>query len=268
MDYKTLIEAFFLGILEGLTEFIPVSSTGHLILFIDLLEFQSPPGKVFEIIIQLGAIFAICWVYRQKILTVTLTLHKDKNSQRFASNILLAFLPAAVIGVFLHDFIKEVLFSPIVVSWMLIIGGIAILWIESRPHSWKTTSLDDLPLRRALAIGFCQTLAMIPGVSRSGATIMGAMLLGVERKVATEFSFFLAIPTMFGATVYDIYKNYNQLNADNTLIIAVGFVSAFIAALLVVRTVVAFVSTHGFKPFAWYRIVIGSIMLLLSYNIL
>lgn len=259
------LQSLLLGIVEGLTEFIPVSSTGHLILLVELLQFQGPPGKVFEIAIQLGAILAVCWLYRKKLWAVTIGLPKEREAQTFAFKIVLAFLPAAVIGVLAHGFIKEVLFSPTVVAVMLIVGGVLIIIIERLPHPPKVEGIEAMSLRTALAIGFCQTLAMIPGTSRSGATIMGALLLGVERKTATEFSFFLAIPTMTGATVYDLYKNWAHLSADGALLIAVGFVSAFIAAMLVVKGVIAFISRHGFTPFAYYRMVVGTVMLVLLY---
>jgi undecaprenyl-diphosphatase len=263
MDITTAFQALLLGIVEGLTEFIPVSSTGHLILLIDILQFKGPKGKVFEIIIQLGAILAVCWLYRQKLVNVLFGLPKERSAQKFALNITLAFLPAAILGVMLHGFIKEVLFSPIVVSVSLIIGGLLILLIEKKAPPPKYDSIEGISLKTAILIGFAQALAMIPGTSRSGATIMGSLLLKVERKTATEFSFFLAIPTMLGATVYDTYKNYEYLSFDNMAIIAIGFVSAFLAALLVVKTVINFISNHGFTPFAYYRIALGSIMLIL-----
>lgn len=265
MDFTTLFQAVILGFVEGLTEFIPVSSTGHLILLVEMLDFKGPSGKIFEIIIQLGAILAICWVFRDKLFHIVRTLPSNKDSQRFAKIIVLAFVPSLVVGIFAHDFIKNVLFSPWVVSISLIVGGVAILVIEritaQRPPA-PYNAMESLPLRRAFYIGCCQTIAMIPGVSRSGATIMGALLLGVERRVATEFSFFLAIPTMLAATVFDIYKNYHSLSFDGVAVIAMGFVSAFIAAMLVVRALVAFISTHGFTPFAWYRLALGGVMLI------
>ena len=261
MDLITLLEAAFLGVVEGLTEFLPVSSTGHLILLDDLLGFAGPPGKVFEIVIQLGAILAVCWVYRQRLFDVLVGLPSDRGAQRFTLNVLLAFLPAAVIGVIAYPFIKQVLFSPWVVSVTLILGGIAIILIERMVHQGRHAEVEEMPWRTSLGIGFLQCLAMIPGVSRSGATIMGALLLGVERRTAAEFSFFLAIPTMFAATVYDLYKNRAVLSFDNSLIIAIGFVLAFISALFVVRSFIGFVGRHGFVPFAIYRIVIGAVML-------
>lgn len=265
MDLITLLEAAFLGVVEGLTEFLPVSSTGHLILLDDLLGFEGPPGKVFEIVIQLGAILAVCWVYRQRLFDVLVGLPSERPAQRFTLNVLLAFLPAAVIGVIAYPIIKQVLFSPWVVSVSLILGGFAIIAIERIVKEGRHEEVEEMPWRTSLAIGFVQCLAMVPGVSRSGATIMGALLMGVERRTAAEFSFFLAIPTMFAATVYDLYKNRAVLTFDNSLIIVVGFVLAFASALVVVRTFVGFVGRHGFVPFAVYRIVIGALMLALLF---
>lgn len=262
-DILSFLQAAFLGIVEGLTEFVPVSSTGHLILLVDLLGFQGPPGKVFEIVIQLGAILAVCWHYRKKLVRLLVTLPKNKESQHFANAILLAFLPAMVLGVFFHGFIKSVLFSPWVVSVALIVGGVVILVVERLQLKPKYDSIERIPYLVPFYIGLAQALAMIPGVSRSGATIIGAMLCRVERKTAMEFSFFLAIPTMLAATVYDLYKNYALLNMEGAALIAVGFVSAFITALLVVKTVLNFVAKHGFVPFAYYRIAVGAVMLLL-----
>lgn len=267
MDLSPYFSAAFLGLVEGLTEFIPVSSTGHLILLVDLLGFQGPPGKVFEISIQLGAILAICVLYWRRLAHVTLGIFSDPAAQRFATIILLGFLPAMVIGVFAHGFIKTVLFSPWVVSTTLVIGGIAILVIERYRLKPAVPQVDAINPGLALRIGLCQAVAMIPGVSRSGATIIGAMLLGVSRAAATEFSFFLAIPTMLAATVYDLYKNWAFLSFDDGALIATGFISAFVAALIVVRTLIRFVSHNGFAPFAYYRIVLGllMVMILLSW---
>lgn len=266
MDIITIMQAILLGVVEGLTEFLPVSSTGHLIIIEDLMGFKGPPGKTFEIIIQLGAILAICWLYRKKIFDVIIGLPTRKTEQKFALNICLAFLPAAILGAAFHGFIKNVLFSPHVVAISLLIGGIIILIIEKTSHKITCRSIDDIKPKTALLIGFAQSVAMIPGVSRSGATIMGSILLGLERKVATEFSFFLAIPTMLGATVFDVYKNHHELSLDNAGLIAIGFISAFIAAMLVVRALIKFISTHGFSVFAYYRIVVGAAMLVyLSY---
>ena len=246
---------------EGLTEFLPVSSTGHLILLVDLIGFQGPPGALFEIVIQLGAILAVCWVYRAKIMSVVLGLPREPAARRFTANILLAFLPAMIIGALAYDVIKGVLFSPWVVSMALIGGGFAIVLIERLQKTARYHAPEDISAARALTIGLFQCGAMIPGVSRSGATIMGALLVGVERRAAAEFSFLLAIPTMLAATVYDLYKNREVLTADNLTVIAVGFVTAFIVAMIVVRGVLGFISRHGFAPFAIYRIVLGAVML-------
>ena len=264
-SWLDVFHAALLGLVEGLTEFIPVSSTGHLILVGDLLGFTGPPGKVFEIVIQLGAILAVCWLYRVRLFTAILQAPTDPIQRQFLTNIVIAFLPAAVLGATLHGFIKSVLFSPLVVSVMLIVGGVAILLIERaiKGREPRVNEAESFSWKLALKIGFCQAIAMIPGVSRSGATIMGALLLGVERKAATEFSFFLAIPTMLGATVYDVYKNWSGLTGDGLELIAIGFAAAFLAGGMVVGHLVRFISRHGFTPFAWYRIIIGSFMLIL-----
>jgi undecaprenyl-diphosphatase len=259
-DYLTV---GLLGVVEGLTEFLPVSSTGHLILADTLLGIEGPESKLFDIVIQFGAILAVCWVYRERFTEAALGLISDATSQRFVANILIAFLPAVVAGVFLYRLIKEVLFSPWVVAVSLIIGGILILVIERVRPQPQILDVDQMRMRTALGIGCCQILAMIPGVSRAGATIMGAMMLRVDRAAATQFSFFLAVPTMLGAAVYDLYKNRAILSVENATIIAIGFVVAFFCALFVVRTLVGFVSRHGFGVFAWYRIAIGTVALLL-----
>jgi undecaprenyl-diphosphatase len=257
------LNAAFLGIVEGLTEFLPVSSTGHLILFVDLLGFQGPPGHVFEVVIQLGAILAIVVLYWRKFWEVLTHIHQPR-AQHFIRNILLAFMPAMVIGFFAHDAIKTALFNPTVVAWALIAGGIGILVIEKIKPTATIRETEDMAWKTALAIGFIQCIAMIPGMSRSGATIMGALMLKVERKAAAEFSFFLAIPTMLAATIYDLYKARHDVSADGMDQIAVGFVVSFIVALVVVRWLVRFVQTHGFGVFAWYRIVLGAAILALT----
>lgn len=258
IDY---LQAAFLGVVEGLTEFIPVSSTGHLILLVDLLGFEGPPGKVFEIAIQLGAILAICVVYWSRLWATLSGLGRDDRANRFTVNVLFGFLPALVIGFFAHGFIKGVLFNPWVVSVALIVGGIAILAIERFTGEGEVESVDDFKFRLSLKIGLLQCIAMIPGVSRSGATIMGARLLGVQRAAAAEFSFFLAVPTMAAATAYDLFKNRDGLTLDGAGLIATGFIVAFLSAVLVVRSVIAFINRYGFTPFAWYRIAIGAVML-------
>jgi undecaprenyl-diphosphatase len=258
----SLLDAAFLGVLEALTEFLPVSSTGHLILLVDLIGFQGPPGRVFEVVIQLGAILAVCFAYRSKLRDVAVGLPHDAGAQRFALVIVLAFLPAMILGALLHGFIKSVLFSPQVVSVALVLGGIAILAIERLRPAPRIHAVEELSPRLALGIGLAQCVAMVPGVSRSGATIMGALLFGVERRTAAEFSFFLAIPTMLGAAAFDLWQNRATLSAEGGLVIAVGFLAAFVVALFVVRWFVEFVGRHGFAPFAWYRIGLGCLMLL------
>ncbi len=264
MDLTLIWKALLIGVVEGLTEFLPVSSTGHIILAEEVLHFQGPPGKVFEIVIQLGAILAVCLLYRAKIwTTVEGVLQRDKRAIRFAAAIAVAFLPAAIVGVAAHKYIKSVLFSPWVVAIALIVGGIAILLIERFAQRPRIKTLDDVDLKTALYIGLCQCLAMIPGVSRAGATIMGARAFRVDRATAAEFSFFLAMPTMLGATVYDLYKNWSSLSWEHGGIIALGFVAAFVSAMLVVRAFVRFISRHGFTVFAWYRIAVGALALTL-----
>jgi undecaprenyl-diphosphatase len=265
MDIATLLGAVLLGIVEGLTEFLPVSSTGHLILVTDLIGFHGPEGKVFEIVVQLGAILSVCWAYRAKLTGVAFGLFSDPEDFRFARNVMIAFLPAMVIGAFAHGIIKSLLFNPWVVSVTLILGGIAIIWIERHVAMAQHHTIEDFSMGLAVKIGFFQVISMVPGVSRAGATIMGAMLMRVDRKTATEFSFFLAIPTMFAASVYDLYKNRSSLSAEGLEVILVGSVVAFLAALFVVRTLIGFVSRHGFIPFAWYRIAVGALMLVLLY---
>jgi undecaprenyl-diphosphatase len=261
-----LFIAILLGLIEGMTEFIPVSSTGHLILLGDVLQFQGPPGKVFEIVIQMGAIMAICCLYHRRLLSVGKGLvQRNTQDWRFAAGIAAAFLPAMILGALLHGYIKTVLFNPASVSWALIIGGFAILIIERYKPSPRYQTLESFSLPLCLKIGCLQCLALIPGTSRSGATIMGSLLLGADRKAATEFSFFLAIPTMVAATVFDLYKNWDILTCDSLQLIGLGFTVAFLSALVVVRGVIAYVTRHGFAPFAWYRIALGSLMLYLLY---
>lgn len=263
MDLVQVAKAAFLGVIEGLTEFLPVSSTGHLILLDDILQFAGPPGKVFEIVIQLGAILAVCWVFRARLTEAALGMFSEPAAFAFTRNIVLGFLPAMVIGYFAHGFIKSALFNPWVVSVTMVLGGFAILAIERMVTQPRHHEVAAIPGPVSLKIGLFQCVAMIPGVSRSGATIMGAMLMRVDRRAAAEFSFFLAIPTMFAATVYDVYKNRAALDVNDGLTIAIGFVAAFLSALVVVRTFVGFIGRHGFAPFAYYRIALGLGMLAL-----
>lgn len=261
MDFLLLIKALILGIVEGLTEFLPVSSTGHLILVGDLLDFNDERGKVFEIAIQLAAILAVCWDYRERLLTVACRLGRDAVQQRFVFHVFIAFLPAAFLGVMFHHAIKTYLFNPVTVAAALVLGGFAILYIEKRVYHPRVETVDDMGWRQALKIGFAQSLAMFPGVSRAGATIMGGIVFGLSRRAATEFSFFLAIPTMFAATFYDVYKNWPLLHAADLPLFAVGFAASFVAAMLAVKGLLKWVSHHSFIPFAWYRIVLGIVVL-------
>lgn len=257
MTSDTIISAFILGIVEGLTEFIPVSSTGHILLLGHFLDFEST-GKTFEVLIQLGAILAILSVYFGRLWSIATALPNDRRAQRFVAGILLAFLPAAVIGVLAHGFIKSVLFeSPALICTTLLLGGVALLVIDRLPLKPRYHNAMDFPLHLCLAIGFVQCLAMVPGVSRSGSTIAGSLLMGTDKRSAAEFSFFLAMPTMAGAFAYDLYKNRDVLSMDDATIIAIGFVTSFVAAVFVVRRLLDFVSRHGFAPFAWWRIGVG-----------
>ena len=263
MDLGSIFDAVIIGIVEGLTEFIPVSSTGHILLLGHFLGFRST-GHVFEILIQLGAILAILIVYFQRLWQLFITLPTRPESRRFAAGLLLAFLPAAVIGVIAHDFIKRVLFeSPMVICIALIVGGILLLIIDRLPRKVRYDDVMDYPLSLCLKIGFFQCLALIPGTSRSGATIAGALLMGTDKRSAAEFSFFLAIPTMVGAFAYDLFKNRHLLSMDDLGLIAVGFVAAFVSALFVVRRLLDFVSRRGFAPFAWWRIGVGIVGIVL-----
>ncbi len=257
MQSDTLVGALVLGLVEGLTEFIPVSSTGHILLLGHFIGFEST-GKTFEVLIQLGAILAILTVYFHRLLAIARALPHQASARRFVAGILLAFLPAAVIGVLAHGFIKTVLFeSPTLICATLVVGGVILLAIDRMKLTVRHTSVMDYPLWLCLAIGFCQTLAMVPGVSRSGATIAGALLLGTDKRSAAEFSFFLAMPTMAGAFAYDLYKNRDILSVDDAAVIGIGFVAAFVTAVFVVRGLLDFVSRHGFAPFAWWRIAVG-----------
>lgn len=254
-----IVTAILLGIVEGLTEFLPVSSTGHLILGGELLGFTDEGSITFKIAIQLGAILAVLVAYWRRFWNVGLGLLRwDRDAVAFTRNILIGFFPAMVIGALAYEAIRAVLQTPEIVAVALIIGGVLILILERTVKTVTVDSVEAMPLRTAVSIGFVQCIAMIPGVSRSGATILGALAMGVERKTAAEFSFFLAVPTMAGATVYSLYKARDELSADDLGMIGIGFGVAFIVALLVVKAFVAIVARHGFAPFAWYRIVVGS----------
>lgn len=259
-----LLKALLLGIVEGATEFLPISSTGHLILVGAWIDFQSTESKVFEVVIQLGAILAVLWIFRQRVWQLlTGACRRDTVELALMRNIVIAFLPAAVIGGIFISSIKALFFHPGVVVVTLVVGGLIMLWVE-RPNALRKAptalSLETISWKQALAVGCAQCLAMIPGTSRSGSTIIGGMIAGIERKTATEFSFFLAMPTMFAAAIYDSYKHAAELSQTDVTAIAVGFVMAFLSALLVVRGLLAFLTKHTYRVFGWYRIVLGLVV--------
>ena len=261
MDLTPLLHALILGIVEGLTEFLPVSSTGHLILVGDLLHFNDERGKLFEIVIQSGAILAVCWEYRARIARVLGGLSHDVVARRLVLNLAIAFLPLAILGLAFGKAIKAHLFQPLPVAMAFIVGAFVILWAERRQHQVRIDNVDDLMPVDALKLGLAQAFALIPGTSRSGATIIGGLLFGLSRKAATEFSFFLAIPTLLVATAYQLYKERALLTVDELGMWAVGFVAAFVSAFLCVRWLLRFISTHNFTPFAWYRIAFGAVII-------
>ncbi|KMQ81020.1 Undecaprenyl-diphosphatase [Candidatus Burkholderia pumila] len=270
MDWILMIKALILGVVEGLTEFLPVSSTGHLIVAGSLLNFTDAQSKTFDVVIQFGAILAICWEYRAKIASVVTGLPTRPAARRFTINVIIATIPAVVLGLALEKHIKAVLFSPVPVSVALIGGGIVILWAEARQHDRNTAphvhSVDDLSPADALKVGLAQCFALIPGTSRSGATIIGGMLFGLDRRVATEFSFFFAIPIIFGATLYEMAKYWKTLSVNDLGLFAIGLVAAFISAFVCVRWLLCYVVSHDFSAFAWYRIGFGLLILIVSYS--
>ena len=267
MDIVLLVKAAIMGIVEGLTEFLPISSTGHLILAGALLGFDDGKAKVFDIAIQTGAIFAVILVYWQKIQSTVVALPRQAKARRFALNVLIAFLPAVVLGLLFGKVIKEHLFTPVVVATTFILGGFIILWAEKRPPgAVRIENVDDMTPLDALKVGLVQCFAMIPGTSRSGSTIIGGMLLGLSRKAATDFSFFLAIPTLIGAGVYSLYKERALLSTADIPLFAVGLVFSFLSAWVCVRWLLRYISSHSFVPFAWYRIVFGIVVLATAWS--
>lgn len=266
MDFTQLLHALILGIVEGLTEFLPISSTGHLILAGDLLGFNDERGKLFHIVVQTGAILAVCWEYRVKLGTVAAGLGSDPAARRFVANLAVAFMPLAILGLIFGKTIKAHLFQPVPVALAFILGGVFILWAERRRHVVRFESVDELRWQDALKLGLAQAFALIPGTSRSGATIIGGLFFGLSRKAAAEFSFFLAVPTLFAATAYQLWKERALLNADDLGMWAVGFVSAFVSAFLCVRWLLRYISTHDFTAFAWYRIAFGLVVLGTAYT--
>ena len=267
MDIVLLVKAAIMGVVEGLTEFLPISSTGHLILAGSLLGFDDAKAKVFDIAIQTGAILAVILVYWQKIRATLAALPTEQQAQRFALNVLIAFVPAVVLGLLFGKAIKAHLFTPVVVASTFIVGGFIILWAERRPSTaTRIHEVEDMTALDALKVGLVQCLAMVPGTSRSGATIIGGMLLGLSRKAATDFSFFLAIPTLIGAGAYSLYKERALLTAADIPMFSVGLVFSFISAWLCVRWLLRYISTHSFVPFAYYRIVFGVVVLVSAWS--
>ena len=269
MDWVYCLQAVVLGIVEGLTEFLPISSTGHLIIASEAVGFAETPGAdTFVVAIQAGAILAVCWYYRRRICSILRGFFTDRKERRLAVNTVVAFLPAALIGVLVAGAIKQYLFNPITVAAALVVGGFIILWVESRVREGarpaRVETMDDMSWKDALLVGFMQCFAMIPGTSRSGATIIGGMVIGLSRKAATEFSFFLSIPTIFGATAYDLWKSWDSLALDNASGFVLGTAVSFVSALLVVHWLLRFVSGHDFRGFGWYRILFGILILVLS----
>ena len=270
MDIVLALKALIMGIVEGLTEFLPISSTGHLILAGSLLDFTGEKVKTFEIVIQAGAILAIVWEYRARLLHVCTGLFSDRGAQKFAINLVIAFIPAAVLGLIFSSAIKARLFAPVPVALAFIIGGLIILWVERRnklsPVPPRIESVDQMTAMDALKVGLAQAFALIPGTSRSGATIIGGMLFGLSRKAATEFSFFLAIPTLLGATAYSLYKARDLLSVADLPLFGIGTLAAFVSAFFCVRWLLRYISSHDFSIFAWYRIVFGFVILATAYS--
>ncbi|MBU9167999.1 undecaprenyl-diphosphate phosphatase [Burkholderia gladioli] len=270
MDWILICKALILGVVEGLTEFLPVSSTGHLIVAGSFLDFNAEQEKTFDVVIQFGAILAVCWEYRRRIGTVVAGLPTRPEARRFALNVVIATLPAIVLALMFEKAIKRLLFSPVPVAFALVAGGLVILWAEARQRDRsepaRVMSIDALSPLDALKVGIAQCCALIPGVSRSGSTIIGGMLAGLDRRVATEFSFFLAIPIIFGATFYEIVKDWHAFSVDSVGLFAVGMVAAFVSAFACVRWLLRYVASHDFTAFAWYRIVFGLLVLLVGYS--
>ena len=266
MDNVVLFKAFILGIVEGLTEFLPISSTGHLILVGDLLGFNDAKGKIFEIVIQTGAMLAVVWEYRVRFSQVLSGLFVDRGAQRFAFNVAVAFLPAAVLGLLFGSAIKANLFRPVPVAIAFIVGAFVILWAERRQLTVRIHTVEEMTWRDALKVGTAQCFALIPGTSRSGATIIGGLLFGLSRRVATEFSFFLAVPTLIAAGAYDAWKNRELFAAEDLGMVAVGLVASFVSAFLCIRWLLRFIVNHDFTIFAWYRIVFGVLVLVTAYT--
>jgi len=265
MDLLLLFKALVLGVVEGLTEFLPVSSTGHLILAGSVLGFTGDKAKVFEIVIQTGAMFAVIWEYRARFSAALTGLARDGRSRKFFANLAIAFMPAALIGLVFVQQIKAVLFQPVPVAAAFIIGGLIILWVERQPRPSRIDDVDNMTALDALKVGIAQAFALIPGTSRAGATIIGGMLFGLSRQAATEFSFFLAVPTLIAAGAYDFWRHRALFSAADIPLFIIGALTAFIAAFFCVRWLLRYIATHNFKMFAWYRIVFGGVVLITAY---
>lgn len=261
-----ILKAVILGLVEGATEFIPVSSTGHLILAQDVLNYEGPQADTFVIFIQLGAILAVVWLYREKVFGTFAHVHSDPQARQLLINLVIAAIPASIMGLLIYDWMKATLFNPVTVAWALMVGGFVILAIEKWNPPEDVEDVDHIPAGKALGVGLAQILSLFPGVSRSGATIMGGRSLGLSRRAATEFSFFLAIPMMVMATAYDLFKSRDALTAADAPVFAVGFIVSFISALIVVKAFLAFVSQKNFVGFAWYRIIFGALLLIFFWN--
>jgi undecaprenyl-diphosphatase len=266
LDLALYLKAVVLGIVEGLTEFLPISSTGHLILVGDLLGFNDDKGKIFELVIQTGAMLAVVWHYREKFAGVLVNLGRDRAAQRFVLNLAVAFLPAAVLGLLFGKYIKAALFKPVPVAIAFIVGAFVILWAERRKHVVRVQEVDDMTPLDALKVGVAQAFALIPGTSRSGATIIGGLLFGLSRKAATEFSFFLAVPTLVAAGAYDFWKNRALFELRDLGWFAVGMAVSFVSAFLCIRWLLRYIMRHDFTIFAWYRIVFGVLVLVTAYT--
>ncbi len=265
MDLLIWLKVIILGAVEGFTEFLPISSTGHLIVAGQLLGFNDEKGKIFEIVIQTGAMFAIIWEYRVKFANLLLGITRDRKAQQFVMNLFIAFLPAAVLGLAFGKYIKAALFNPVAVAIAFIVGGFVILWAERREHTITVQSVDDMSWRDALKVGCAQAFALIPGTSRSGATIIGGLFFGLSRRAATEFSFFLAVPTLIAAGAYDLFKNRALLDASDLGMFALGMLVSFVCAFACVRWLLRYIATHDFTVFAWYRIAFGIVVLATGY---
>ena len=267
MDITLIIKALIMGVVEGLTEFLPISSTGHLILAGDLLGFNDEKAKLFTVVIQVGAILAICWEYRSKIGQILCQLPTQRQAQKFVINLAIAFLPLAILGLLFGKHIKALLFKPVPVALAFIVGAFIIIWAEKREHKIRVHAVEDLTALDALKLGLAQAFALIPGTSRSGATIIGGLLFGLSRKTATEFSFFLAIPTLIIASAYDVYKHRDLLAlTDDGSLFAVGLIAAFLSALIAVKALLRYISHHNFIIFAWYRIIFGLVVIATAYS--